>query len=87
MDIDDEMMMEMLMQDEAAADQEQRMMVLTALVRYREQLATVPAGVVLMLGRRRTRIGIDSQVRFCLTPIILRMMQQIPLRNSCIVFG
>jgi hypothetical protein len=44
MDIDDEMMMELLMQDEAdaAANQEQRMMVLTALLCYREQLATVP---------------------------------------------
>jgi hypothetical protein len=44
MDSDDEMVIELLMQDEAdaAADQEQRMMVFTALLRYQEQLATVP---------------------------------------------
>jgi hypothetical protein len=35
MDINDEIMIELLMQDEAAAaDQEQRMMLLTALLRY-----------------------------------------------------
>jgi hypothetical protein len=41
---DDKMMMELLMQDEVdiAADQEHRMMVLTAMLRYREQLAVVP---------------------------------------------
>jgi hypothetical protein len=44
MDINDEMMMELLMQDEAdtTADHEQQMIVLTALLRYREQLLTIP---------------------------------------------
>jgi hypothetical protein len=41
---DDKMMMELLMQDKVviAADQEHRMMVLTSMLRYREQLAVVP---------------------------------------------
>jgi hypothetical protein len=44
MDINDEMMMELLMQDEAdtTADHENQMIVLTALLCYREQLLTVP---------------------------------------------
>jgi hypothetical protein len=44
MDIDDEMMMDLLMQDkvDAPADQEHRIMVLTALLCYREQLTAVP---------------------------------------------
>jgi hypothetical protein len=44
MDSDDDMMMELLMQDKVdiAIDQEQWMMVLTALLRRREQLTAVP---------------------------------------------
>jgi hypothetical protein len=44
------------------------------------------AAVVQVLGWRRTRIDIDLQVLFCLTQIILRANQQIPLRNSDIIF-
>jgi hypothetical protein len=44
MDNDDEMMMELMMQDEAdtAVDHQQRMMLLAALLRYREQLLAEP---------------------------------------------
>jgi hypothetical protein len=43
MDSNDKMMMELLMQDEAAvSDQEHRMIVLTTLICYQEQLAAVP---------------------------------------------
>jgi hypothetical protein len=50
------MMMEPLMQDEAAAvDQEQRMMILTALLRYQEQLATIPCWVGLRVGKAKNK--------------------------------
>jgi hypothetical protein len=51
-DSDDEMMMELLMQDEAdaATKQEHQMMVLTAMLWYREKLAAVPCR-----GRSRVR--------------------------------
>jgi hypothetical protein len=44
MDSNDDMMMVLLMQDKAdvTADQEQWMMVLTALLRCQEQLAAIP---------------------------------------------
>jgi hypothetical protein len=79
MDSDVEMMMELLMQDETAtaADHQQWMMVLVALLHYREDLLAIPCRVIQGLGRRRTRIGIDLQVLFCLTQIILQTMQQI----------
>jgi hypothetical protein len=73
----DEMMMELLMQDEVdtANYQEQHMMVLTALLCYREKLVVVPPEEVRGLRRRRTRINIDLQVIFCLTQTILWKMQ------------
>jgi hypothetical protein len=81
--------MELLTQHRAntAADQEQRMMVFTTLYATESSSTSSLIGVVQGLGRRRTRISIDSQVLFCLTQIILRMMQQIPLRNFGTVFG
>jgi hypothetical protein len=65
MDSNNELMMELLMQDkaDAATDQKQQMMVLNTECSSPLSLA----GVVPRLGRRRTRIGIDSHVLFCLT--------------------
>jgi hypothetical protein len=57
MDNDDEMMMEFLMQDEAdsAADHEQRMMALTALLRYQEKLLVVPRRGCLRVGKAKNK--------------------------------
>jgi hypothetical protein len=57
MDNDNEMMMELLMQDEAgaAADHEQRIMVLTALLRYREKLLAVPRRGGSRVGKAKNK--------------------------------
>jgi hypothetical protein len=56
MDRHNEMMMEPLMQGEAAAaDQEQGMMILTALLRYQEQLATIPYRGGLRVGKAKNK--------------------------------
>jgi hypothetical protein len=57
MDINDEIMMELLMQDEAdvVVDHEQQMMVLTALLRYREQLLTVPCRGGSRVGKAKNK--------------------------------
>jgi hypothetical protein len=74
MDNNDEMMMELMMQDEAdtAIDDQQWMMLLAALLCSAIESSSSPnlVGVVQGLGRRRTRIGSDLQVPFCLTLII-----------------
>jgi hypothetical protein len=57
MDIDDKIMMELLMQDktDVVVDHEQRMMVLTALLCYREQLLTVPRRGGSRVGKAKNK--------------------------------
>jgi hypothetical protein len=89
MDNDEEMWMELLMQDkaDAATKQEQRMMVLTAMLRYQEKLAPVPHWGGSRVGKAKNKNQQRLTRALCLTQIILRMMQQIPLRNYGVVFG
>jgi hypothetical protein len=87
MDNDNEMIMELLMQEgvDTTAVQEQRMMVLTALLCYQEQLVAIPrwdgSRVETMKNKNQHRLD----MLFCLTQIILWMRQQIPLRNSGVI--